>query len=205
MALPSADVRRASVAGLLVILGLLLCGLYRILSGTENFAFSSGSLPPQTARVTAGTQYLISVRGGVDAILARGGLLTSPQCEWSTSDSSAQALTVTAYDTNTKAINTVGTFIAPVTGDIHIACAGWGPVFVDDADDAPSDVAGWMLFAGIVCLTVGVGLAISAMRAGSDARASERAAREHDQVEGRVDVAAADGEVAGTDAGHVGR
>ncbi|HJQ41768.1 MAG TPA: hypothetical protein VJ831_01670 [Jatrophihabitantaceae bacterium] len=189
MALARADIRRASIGALLLIVGLLLCALYRIVGGTEHHAYSSGSLPPQTAHLTAGTEYLISVRGGVDAILKRGGVLTSPQCEWSTDDSPAQALSVTPYGANTKATNTVATFVAPITGDLHVSCVGWGSIFIDDADDSSSDVAGWLLVVGVGALLLGGGLAVSALRASSDERASAWAAGQNDKVERPVDAA----------------
>lgn len=200
MALPSADVRRATIGALLVVLGLLLGVLYRVVDGTESHAYSSGTLPPPSVHLTAGNSYLISVRGGADAITRSGGVLNAPQCEWSSDGSPAQALTVTAYASDTKATNAVGSFIAPVTGQVHIACAGWGAVFVDDADNAPADVAGWLLCAAVVALTVGGGLAVSALRAASDQRASgpdrrpSSAAGRDDQVERPVDVAVGGGE-----------
>jgi hypothetical protein len=202
----SADVRRATIGGLLALLGLLLCVLYRVVDGTESHAYSSGTLPPPSVRLTAGNSYLISVRGGANAIVKNGGALNAPQCEWSSGGSPAQPLTVTAYEADTKATNAVGSFVAPVTGPVHVACTGWGAVFVDDADNAPGDVAGWLLLAGVVALTLGGGLAVSALATGSHRRASGSAASQQDQVERSVDVAVgggADDEVVGAHGRHL--
>lgn len=199
---------------LLVVAGLALCGLYRVISGTEHHAYSSGTLPPPAVRLTEGTSYHLAVRGGVDALIKRGAVLTSPACEWSVGGSAAQALTITPYDANSKATDAVGTFTAPFTGDLHIACTGWGPVFVDDADNTPADVAGWMLFFGVLALIVGGGLAVGSLRAASASRSaglgraadSGRTAGEDDEVQRDVDIAVGrvqDEEVVGPHGGYL--
>jgi hypothetical protein len=208
--MPSADVRRATVAALLIAAGIVLCGLYRVLSGTEHHAFSADALPPKSVHVTAGTTYHLAVHGGVDALIKRGAVLSAPQCDWSVGDNAPDALTVSAYDANTKATDAVGTFIAPFTGNLRITCAGWGPIFVDDADNSSSDVAGWMLFFGVIALTLGGALAVAAWRASSEARAaawSDGAAGEGDQIERGADielVRVGDIEVGSPDGGDVG-
>ena len=90
-------------------------------------------------------------------------------------------MTVQAEGADTKATNTVATFSSPVTGVVNVDCQGWGPMFVDDANDRSPDVAGWFLVVGIAMLVVGVPLALSVLRSAGGAGA----APEVDVVGGR--------------------
>lgn len=203
--------RRALTAIALLVAGLVLAGLYRVLSGTEHTAFASGGVPPAADHVTEGKTYELSVPGGVRTLQRRGADVTSPECQWSAAGSGAQVLQAQASGSDTKAINVVATFVAPVTGDITVSCAGWGAMFIDDADSAPADVAGWLLILGVIALTVGVGLGVSALRsagesAGRAGGESAGTAGEDDEVERFVHVVhvrSQDPEVAGADPGDV--
>jgi hypothetical protein len=115
-------------------------------------------------RLTEGRTYHLAVAGGVHALLRRGATVSSPQCSWSPDGASAQVLAVQAESADTKAINTVGSFVSPYTGSVHIGCTGWGAVFVDDADSAGGDTAGVFLLGGVVALTLGLVLALAAAR-----------------------------------------
>ncbi len=197
---------RAGAAAVLLLAGLLCWGLFRVISGTEHHAYSAGAVPPVHIRVTATNQYTLSVPGGVAALKRRNVALKQAQCAWSTNGSALQALPVST-DPNTKATEVVGTFIAPITGDIHIECSGWGPVFVDDANNATGDPAGYFLVLAMITLTLGVGFGLSALRTSTAGRPS-RAAREYDEIEGAVhlgDVLREHGEVGGGDPGDVQR
>jgi hypothetical protein len=181
--------RRAVAATALTITAVVLFGLYRIGNGSEHHAYSSGTLPAATARLNAGTTYHLAVRGGVDEIARRGGSLAAPPCVWSVADGASQGLTVSVENAQTKAVNTVASFVAPASGDIRIECPGWGAVFVDDAEDSASDAAGWFLALGTLALAIGVPLGLSALRARSLERARIRRTasvagtpREYDQV-----------------------
>jgi hypothetical protein len=191
---------------LLLVVGLLCCALYRVVSGSEHHAYSAGAEAPQSVHLTAGTSYTLSVPGGVRTLLDRGVDVSAAQCQWSIGGSAAQALTVTAERADTKATNVVATFIAPFTGDLHIDCAGWGGVFVDNADNTSADVAGWFLLVGVIALTLGVGLGLSEWRLSAERRSAERTSREDDQVEtlvGSHDTGFGDHEIGGTHLGDV--
>jgi len=196
---------RAAVATGLIIAAVLLGALYRIISGTEHHAFAQGAVAPNTSHVTRGQSYTLSAAGGVTALKARGVDVSTAQCEWSTGGTASQALVVAAAGASTKATNVVGTFVAPFTGDIHVDCLGWGPMFLDNADGAAGDTAGRLLLLATITLTIGVALGMSALRgAGVD---SERAAREDDEIERlvhAVHVRSEDREVSGADGGDVG-
>lgn len=182
-------VRLAVPATLLVLLGVLLLGLYRVSSVTEKHSYASGATAPASVHVTAGKSYALSVHGGINGLQHRGVSIVSPNCTWSLAGSAAAALPVAMEKADTKATNQVGTFVAPATGDVHVECAGWGVVFVDDADNASGDLAGVFLLGGVVALTLGVILALAAARQAVALSSARRSAGEQDEVEARVDVA----------------
>lgn len=202
--MPRASVARAAAATGLIVLALLLGALFRILSGTEHHAFASGAVAPDSTHVTIGETYTLSAPGGVKALQARGIDVTRAQCEWSVNGSASQALTVTAAGPGTKAVNVVGTFVAPYTGNLHVDCLGWGPMFLDDAKGTDPDYAGWLLLLATISLTLGVALGMASLRAlGAD---SGWAAREDDEIERlvhAVHVRSEDHEVPRRDGGDV--
>jgi hypothetical protein len=201
---PRTHAVQAAVATALLVSGLIFAALFRIVSGTEHHAYSSGAVPPASAHLTAGNTYLLSVPGGVHALQKRGVDVTTAQCSWSVGGSASQALTATAAGASTKATNAVASFIAPYTGDIHVDCSGWGAMYIDDADDTPADTAGWFLVLATVALTLGAGLAVSAARTAWNRAAGSAggAPGEDDEVERlvhAVHVRSHDGEVGGGD------
>lgn len=184
--MPRASVARAGAATGLIIAALLLGALFRIVSGTEHHAFAKGVVAPDSTHVAIGDTYTLSAPGGVKALQARGIDVNRAQCEWSVNGSASQALSVVAAGQGTKAVNVVGTFVAPYTGDLHVDCLGWGPMFLDDAAGSAPDYAGWLLLLATISLTVGVALGMASLRAlGAD---SEWAAREDDEIERLVHV-----------------
>lgn len=199
----SVAVRGAAGAGLLLA-GLLCLALWRVLSGTENLAFTHGAATPPLAQVTRGDTYSLAVPGGARAMIAHGvygqpGGTLSLSCDWSLGGSPPESLELTPENTDTKAETTVARFVAPVTGDIRVTCANWGPVFVPDADNVAADTSGWFLVAAVITLTAGVGFALSAAR---ELSSRPRRTGEDEQVERFVDlrdVRGQDGEVAGRD------
>jgi hypothetical protein len=182
---PDAPYRKAACAVVLVAIGLFCCGMFRVLSQTEHHAYSTGGSAPQTVHLTAGSQYILSVRGGTKALLDRGVNVTSPNCTWSLGGAQPQALTVSPAGSSSKATNAVATFIAPYTGDLHIECTGFGGVYIDDADNASADTSGWYLFVGVLALTIGGALGVSAAR---DASLRAGARRRHEESDVEVPV-----------------
>ena len=198
-------VRGALGAGLLLA-GLLCLALWRVLSGSENLAFAAGAGVPPAAHVTRGETYSLAVPGGARAMVAHGvfgpaGGALQLSCDWSVGGSQPETLSVDPEHTDTKAQTTVARFAAPVTGEIRVTCANWGPVFVSDADDVSGDTSGWFLVAAVVALTVGVGFALSAARELSLRGSAGNG--EDDEVERGIDVrdfGGTDGEVREFDA-----
>jgi hypothetical protein len=141
-----------------------------LVGGTEAQPFAPGAQAPRSVEVTSGQTYLIAVPGGMSALLGAGVPVTtahdggqSPdlECTWNSGGGGAQSLRTTAESTTTKAVDVVGSFVAPVTGRITVDCQHWGTVFVPDADDAPGDPSGWFLVASAVLLLVGGAAAMS--------------------------------------------
>jgi hypothetical protein len=196
---------RAAAATALIVAGLLFAALYRIVGATEHHSFTAGAVAPSSAHVTIDHDYTLSLPGGVKGLQADHVDVNTAHCEWSVGGAGSQALTVTVAGAGTKATNVVATFVAPYTGDIHVDCLGWGPMFIDDADDAQGDRAGWLLLLTTITLTVGVALGLAVLRsAGAD---SERAAREDEEIERLVQavhVRSDDREVTRADGGDVG-
>ena len=159
--------RRAVAAVVLVVAGLMLCALYRLTAGTERHSFSPGAVPPSTVRLTEGRSYQLAVAGGVKTLKDQGQDVSSPSCSYTVPGQAPAELTVQAEGADTKATNTVATFVSPVTGVVSVDCQGWGPMFVDNADNRAPDVAGWFLVTAIVLLTVGLTLGLSALRSAS--------------------------------------
>ncbi len=196
---------RSVLATALIVLGVLGLIGWKLASGNEALPYANSAAPPASVEVTRGHTYSIAVPGGVDAMLA-GGIPAASDgtlaltCSYATGQASTP-LNVSAESTGTKAENTVGHFVAPLTGPISVSCDGWGAVFVPDSDDRPTDWAGWALLLGVVALSVGAALALSvayrrwAKLTGEPSDPPE----EGDQVQGGGDV-----EVVGVGDGEVG-
>ncbi len=152
---------RVAVAAALLLIGLASWGLWRVLSGTEDLPFAQSASPPTSAHVTKDKTYSLAVPGGVRAMLAHGvplansnsGQTLALHCSWSPGAGETRTLALSPENSETKAENTIAHFDAPITGDIHVDCDGWGAVFIPDADNRPSDSSGWALVLAIITLT----------------------------------------------------
>lgn len=189
--------RRTVVAAVTLLAGLVALLMWHLVSSGDHLPYRDGATP-RPAQLTKENTYSLAVPGGVRAML-RAGVPTrsengtdviSLECTYARSGSAGQSrLDVTPESTSTKAENTVGQFVAPVTGQVRIACSGWGAMFVPDSDDRPYDWAGFAVLAATVLLTVGSALGLSELRRGRERPrprpgvGSLAAAGEHDQVE----------------------
>jgi len=181
--------RMPAIAWFLLIVGVLCWALWSLMSGTQHHSYDAGKRPRYPIHLTSGNAYILSVHGGVRALLDRGVDVTTPRCEWSLSGTAPQALTVSPLTVNDKGTNAVATFVGPYTGDLTIDCPAWGDVFVDNADNAKPDIAGWFLVIGVIALTLGVGLGLSSWRTALAQRSAERSMGEDDEVETYADLA----------------
>ena len=169
---------RPIVAVVLLLVGVACFGLWRVLAGSEQLPYRSDAGPQSGVRVTRDATYTLAVPGGVQAMLARGvptaGTQDNPtislQCTFTSGGQVNQSLATSAESTATKATNTIGSFVAPTSGTIVVACQGWGAVFVTDSDDRAFDGSGLALLIGSIafavgaCLAVGVGYSVWAAR-----------------------------------------
>ena len=189
---------RGFFAVVLVVAAALFAGLYRVADGAEKHSYNSGAVPPTTVRLTQGHSYEISVPGGRDALANRGIATAQAQCSWSQEGRPDEVLNVTAISAGVRPTHAIATFVAPVSGQVHINCPEWGAVYVDDSDDSGWDYAGLFLVLTAICLTLGVALLLSALYARSAGRS-----RDDDEVEAGVAARGGYDEVGGPDGGDV--
>ncbi|MBO0841429.1 MAG: hypothetical protein J2O49_11485, partial [Sciscionella sp.] len=159
----SANVRSAWVGVALVVLGAGLWLVSRLVAGTEPHVYAAGP-PPESVQLVHGHTYTLAIRGGVLAAQNLGVAPSTLRCSVSSPQIGVRPLTVRPEASDTKAVNQIATFTAPVSGRVHVSCAGLTDVFVDDAADAPADHAGLALVLATIALTVGTPLALSGLR-----------------------------------------
>jgi hypothetical protein len=180
----------------LLVLGVVFGALYHVENGREHHSYNAGAKAPDLVRVTLGKQYEVSTPGGIDALIHHGVSIDSISCTYSQAGtgSSSRELDTTALGSSTRTVHAVATFVAPVTGDIHLACQGFtGGVFVDDADDVAADPAGLLLLLATIALTIGAALALSVLYRREPA-GREPGRRSHQQQEyGRLLAGGGDG------------
>lgn len=169
-------VRTASFGVALVVLGAGLWLVFRLVAGTEPHAYADGP-PPEFVQLTDGHTYTLAIRGGVIAAQNLGVSPSTLRCNASSPQIGVRPLKVSAEASDTKAVNQIGTFTAPVTGRVRVSCAGLGTVFVDDASNASADHAGLALLLATIALTVGVPLTLSAVRSSAATRRSRESTR----------------------------
>ena len=192
---------RPIAAVALLFVGIAAFGLWRVLGSTEELPYRTDAEIAPSSAVTLDAQYSLAVPGGVQAMLDHGvpiaggdaGVETiNLQCTYTAGGEANQTLAVSAASIDTKATNTVGTFVSPISGRISVQCSGWGSMFIPDADDAPADNAGTALLVGTIAITIGLCLGLSVLYSGWSRRAASAAAGrsgDDDEVEALVDVA----------------
>ncbi len=148
------------VAGImLTALGLLVWFASSVQSHREQRSFSDGGPAPRFIAVTAGHTYSIAAPGGGRVPAGASVDPAGPACTLAERGAAPARLDTTA-ETNTKALNRIGGFTAPVSGDVHVQCDGFADVYIDDADGA-FDVSGALILLATILLTLGVPLLLS--------------------------------------------
>lgn len=158
--------QKAVAAVILLVLGIAFGGIARLAASAEQTSYFGHTSAPEFAHVTADQTYLLSVHGGSKALADQGLNAAGLACSYITpTDPTLRSLKLTAEAADSNATNTIATFSAPVGGAIRIVCPTYsGAVFLDGADNAPFDLAGLYLLLCVLALTLGVALAVSAMR-----------------------------------------
>lgn len=165
------------VAGaLLVLLGLASWALYAATSSGRPQAYSHGGQPRQYVRLVAGDTYRIAIPGGVQRAQALGVVVDKLRCTAARPGQAAAVLRMSAESTDTTAINDIASFVSPLTGPVHVECAGLGTVFVANAADARFDWSGVWLVLASAALLVGLPLVLSGLRAATTRPAAEEPA-----------------------------
>jgi hypothetical protein len=168
------NARLGILGGVLMAMAALFAACYRIADGLGSHSFNAGAQPPAAVRLTAGHLYQLSVPGGMAALRKAGIDPNVPSCTWSSAGTASAVLTVQPLGADNKSIHAVATFVSPVTGRVRVDCGAWGEVFVDDADDAGTDLAGFFVLAATCALTVGGALVMWALWRGEAAAALSR-------------------------------
>jgi len=138
--------------------------LYKVGNSGEDHSYNDGGRPPTNVHVTLGRNYEISTPGGVPATIARDGNATTLNCNYTpVIGTSTQQLTTTPLGAGTRTTHAVATFVAPVTGLIHVECRGLASTYIDDADDVSGDPAGLFLLLCIITLSAGAMFGLSAL------------------------------------------
>jgi hypothetical protein len=147
---------------LLLVAAALYFALFAIFRSTGHHAYDSGAAPT-TVTLTAGKQYQLAVRGGRPALMSRGASADRPQCSWSTGSVAGQPLAVNPLPADARSVNVVATFVAPISDQVRITCAGWSAVFVDDSNDSAFDRGGLFLLLATMALTTGLALGLGVL------------------------------------------
>lgn len=156
---------RKAFAGLvLVFCGLVFWGVSRYAASGESHSFAPDIAAPTYVQVTAGRTYSLAVPGGVQAAATQGVAAKAVRCAVNRQDSPPTPLQTTLEADTTKATDRIATFVAPMSGLIHVNCSGLSPVYVDNADGRAEDPSGLWLVLASVALAVGFPLTLSVLR-----------------------------------------
>ena len=145
---------------------LLVAGAAWLAHGAANsraaHAWAPDATPPRTVQLTAGQDYTLSTVGGISALTAaQGADPPALRCTATSRSGSAVGLKVTVGQVDQRILHVVGRFRAPFSGPAAISCAGIGRAFVDDADDAAFDTAGFLVVVTVMALFAGGALTLS--------------------------------------------
>jgi hypothetical protein len=158
---------RTATAGLvLILLGATLWILYRYQSGRERHSYTTGGAPPATVHLTAGHTYWLSIAGGVDREVALGLDPRALQCTQTGAGSAPRVLVLSPESADTKLTHQIASFVAPLTGDVHVDCDRLGAVYIDDADNS-YDYAGLWLVLTSIALAIGIPLSLAPVVVGA--------------------------------------
>jgi hypothetical protein len=125
-------------------------------------AWAPDATPPGTVQLTAGEDYTLSTAAGISALAhAQGADQPALRCTATSRSGSEVGLKVTVRQVDRRILHEVGRFRAPFSGPAAISCAGIGRAFVDDADDAAFDTAGFLVVVTVTALFAGGALTLS--------------------------------------------
>ncbi len=157
--------QRSLVAGAaLVALGALLWVVSRVVAGGEAHAFAPGHAPPRQVQLVQNHTYRLAIPGGVAAERRLDVDRSALTCYVQREGQDRLALRLTDEAADTKAVDTIASFVAPYGGRTHVSCAGLPRVYVEGTSGDPS---GLLLVLATIALAVGVPLVLSGLRARS--------------------------------------
>jgi hypothetical protein len=131
-------------------------------------------------QLTAGQDYTLSTPDGIAALADRRGAdKPALRCTATSRSGSAVRLKVTVGQVDRRILHIVGQFRAPFSGPAAISCAGIGRAFVDDADDAAFDTAGFLAVVTVMALFAGGALTLSGVYQWARQPSARPAATQH--------------------------
>jgi hypothetical protein len=178
----SASARGGILAVVLLVLAVVAFGGYLALDGSEHHSFNAGAAAPSTVHVTQGKQYEISTPGGLKGLADRGIDAAAVACTYRQGQGVASVLTTSTL-AGSRTTHAVATFLAPVTGDVHVECTLLsGGTFVDDSDDGAADASGFFLLVSTVFAALAVPLGLAYLYRRSTARRAQEPAAVPDEA-----------------------
>ena len=136
--------RVRAFAIVLLALAVLFAVLYRIENSREDHSYNSGATPPVNVHITAGQTVRDLDSGRPEGADRPDRQLGAAELQLHRRSTAARPSRSTrrGSTTSTRTTHAVGTFIAPVTGLVHIECRALPSTFIDDADNVSGDPAG---------------------------------------------------------------
>lgn len=160
---PDAAQRARSVAGLALLALAALAFCLRPVVGQHDRAWSADARPASSYELVAGRLYhLSSVEGPTGAAQA------PLSCTWrpmgGAQTAGAAAPLATTPGSVERVTHVIASFVAPATGQVQVACAGLGAVFIDDVQGLGRDRSSLLLLIGTALGVAGLCLAASGVR-----------------------------------------
>ncbi|MEP6851825.1 MAG: hypothetical protein ABJA87_04105 [bacterium] len=158
------------VAGSLLLLALVAWIDEYGVNGSGAHSWNAGR-PPATVHLTAGRQYDVSSRDGLRLLTVRQETTeVDLTCTYTRADGPSSDLAVTPLTYDPRVLHRLGTFTATVTGRVAVSCIDAGAVWVDSADGASFDTAGFLVLLTIAFALAGGLLALRQVSSGRPPR-----------------------------------
>jgi hypothetical protein len=155
----------ARLAGgvVLVLVAVVVFAAARLLAAGQRHAYDPSATPPPTYQLSRDKVYQLSSDSGVKELTKAGVLVSgaAPTCFASTDGGVQNPLSIISTKDDDRDLHLFATFQISTTGSFHISCTGINRVFVDDADDSPSDISAALIILATVLAVCGVLAALS--------------------------------------------
>jgi hypothetical protein len=160
---PPGPVSIVSLGVVLILIAIVVYAASQFIAGRQRHAYDPGASPPSSYHLTAGKKYQLSSAGGVSELKKERVLssVTTPVCNQAAATGKEVGLKLDSTNDDDRDLHVFAAFTATQTGDFHISCLRISDVFVDDADNSPSDFAGALLLLATLLGLIGAIAAVS--------------------------------------------